>query len=327
MLNSCAAGVTVVNIDNGFGAAAAASRICAHDGPHPAGAARPATSSGSTWCIPRAEELTEIAERYGLHAVAVNDCLDPEHLPKFEAFESHTFIILRACDETRRAVRRHGAGPDPQDRDLLLAPIPHHHPSEGPGLAQRHSMSGRRPSGASRPRNGFPALLCAVCNAALRHLSRAHGGDREPARRFRDQGCSAGSVVSSTRSASELHEIHILKHQVTVYKRLLWRTSDVVQRIVPGAGRAATLFRDVQENAESYHFYADELLDDANTLLNVQLALASHRTGEVMRVLTVFSVFFLPLTFIVGVYGMNFHFMPELRRPGGTRPCSGRCCW
>jgi magnesium transporter len=73
----------------------------------------------------------------------------------------------------------------------------------------------------------------------------------------------------------------------------------------------------VQENAESYHFYADELLDDANTLLNVQLALASHRTGEVMRVLTVFSVFFLPLTFIVGVYGMNFQFMPELRERWG----------
>jgi magnesium transporter len=87
--------------------------------------------------------------------------------------------------------------------------------------------------------------------------------------------------------------------------------------MVPAAGRTATLFRDVQENAESYHFYADELLDDANTLLNVQLALASHRTSEVMRVLTVFSVFFLPLTFIVGIYGMNFDYMPELRRPWG----------
>ena len=108
-----------------------------------------------------------------------------------------------------------------------------------------------------------------------------------------------------------------MRRQVTLCKRLLWRTVDVTQRMVPAAGRAATLFRDVQENAESYHFYADELLDDANTLLSVQLALASHRTSEVMRVLTVFSVFFLPLTFIVGVYGMNFDFMPELRERWG----------
>jgi magnesium transporter len=42
------------------------------------------------------------------------------------------------------------------------------------------------------------------------------------------------------------------------------------------------------------------------------LALSSHRTNEIMRFLTVVSLFFFPLTFIVGVYGMNFRFMPEL---------------
>ena len=109
----------------------------------------------------------------------------------------------------------------------------------------------------------------------------------------------------------------MLKRQVTLIKRLLWRTLDVVQRMTPATGRAATLFHDVQENIESFHFYADELLDDANTVLNIQLALAAHRTGEVMRILTVFSVFFLPLTFLVGVYGMNFDYMPELRSRWG----------
>jgi len=117
--------------------------------------------------------------------------------------------------------------------------------------------------------------------------------------------------------AGALREIHLLKRQVTLVKRLLWRFLDVVQRMTPQGGRAAPHLRDVQENVESYHFCADELLDDANTLLNVQLSLAAHRTGEVMRVLTVFSVFFLPLTFIVGIYGMNFNFMPELRQRWG----------
>ncbi|HEY1078684.1 MAG TPA: CorA family divalent cation transporter, partial [Bdellovibrio sp.] len=44
---------------------------------------------------------------------------------------------------------------------------------------------------------------------------------------------------------------------------------------------------------------------------------ASYRTNEVMRVLTVFSIFFLPLNFIAGVYGMNFENMPELKAPNG----------
>jgi magnesium transporter len=42
------------------------------------------------------------------------------------------------------------------------------------------------------------------------------------------------------------------------------------------------------------------------------LAVSAQRTNEVMRILTIFSVFFMPLTFIVGVYGMNFDWMPEL---------------
>jgi magnesium transporter len=65
------------------------------------------------------------------------------------------------------------------------------------------------------------------------------------------------------------------------------------------------------------HFYAEELLDDVNNLLNMHLALAAHRTNEVVKVLTVFSAFFLPLTFLVGVYGMNFAYMPELAHPMG----------
>ena len=264
---------------------------------------------------PTAAELTDIAERYGLHAVAVNDCLDPEHLPKYEAFDTHAFIILRACDESAEV-----SGVTVQDltRKIAIFFSPQFlitiHRKDQLWLSAIHE----RPAIAKNSnRNGFlPLLLSQICNAALD----TYLGPMERIESRLDAfetKLFSGGVVSGEVFRRELHEIHILKHQVTVYKRLLWRTSDVVQHIVPGAGKAATLFRDVQENAESYHFYADELLDDANTLLNVQLALASHRTGEVMRVLTVFSVFFLPLTFIVGVYGMNFRFMPELNSPWG----------
>ena len=47
-------------------------------------------------------------------------------------------------------------------------------------------------------------------------------------------------------------------------------------------------------------------------LLKIYLSLLAQRTNEVMRMLTIFSAFFLPLTFIAGIYGMNFKFMPEL---------------
>ncbi len=78
------------------------------------------------------------------------------------------------------------------------------------------------------------------------------------------------------------------------------------------ADRTEPLYQDLRESADAYLFWVDQLLDQVNQLLQAHLAMSSNRTNEVMRVLTVFSAFFLPLTFIVGIYGMNFHFMPEL---------------
>jgi magnesium transporter len=268
---------------------------------------------------PSAEELAELVADYGLHPLAVNDCLDPEHLPKHEVFQNHTFVILRAIDETAartadtvQALTRKIAvfhGPS------FLITV---HRKDQPWLTalQQRCLVGlpKRPGGTSE---GVQAhLLAALLNAALDTYQRPLETIESRLDEF-DTRVFEGPDDPGSGFRAVLREIHLARRQVTLCKRLLWRTVDVTQRMVPGAGRASTLFRDVQENAESYHFYADELVDDANTLLNVQLALASHRTSEVMRVLTVFSVFFLPLTFIVGVYGMNFQFMPELRERWG----------
>jgi magnesium transporter len=268
---------------------------------------------------PSAEELAELVADYGLHPLAANDCLDPEHLPKHEVFQNHTFVILRAIDETAartadtvQALTRKIAvfhGPS------FLITV---HRKDQPWLT---ALQQRCPVGLpSRPGTGSEGiqahLLAQLLNAALDTYHRPLETIEARLDEF-DTRVFEGPDDTGRGFRAVLRQIHLVRRQVTLCKRLLWRTVDVTQRMVPGAGRAATLFRDVQENAESYHFYADELLDDANTLLNVQLALASHRTSEVMRVLTVFSVFFLPLTFIVGVYGMNFEFMPELRERWG----------
>ena len=60
-----------------------------------------------------------------------------------------------------------------------------------------------------------------------------------------------------------------------------------------------------------------QVLEDVNNLLNLSMSFAAQKTNEVMKVLTIFSVFFMPLTFIAGIYGMNFHYMPELSKKWG----------
>ena len=59
------------------------------------------------------------------------------------------------------------------------------------------------------------------------------------------------------------------------------------------------------------------VMDDCNNLLNLSMSFSSKKTNDVMKVLTKFSVFFLPITFIAGVYGMNFRYMPELAQKWG----------
>jgi len=268
---------------------------------------------------PTTDELDELVKDYGLHPLSVSDCLDPEHLPKHEVFENHTFVILRAVDES---AARTADTVQAFTRKIALFNGPSFlitiHRKDQPWLTalQQRCLVGLPARHASRSEGIQAHLLAQLFNAALDTYQRPLETIEGRLDEF-DTKVFEGREPAGLGFRAELREIHLVKRQVTLCKRLLWRTVDVTQRMVPASGRAATLFRDVQENAESYHFYADELLDDANTLLSVQLALASHRTSEVMRVLTVFSVFFLPLTFIVGVYGMNFQFMPELRHRWG----------
>jgi magnesium transporter len=268
---------------------------------------------------PTADELAELVTDYGLHPLAVSDCLDPEHLPKHEAFESHTFVILRAVDEaaaptadtvqalTRKIAVFYGSG--------FLITV-HRKDQAWLSALQQRCLVGLRGKPGAKGEGVQAHLLAQLFNGALDTYQRPLEAIEGRLDQF-DTRVFEGGAGPGADFRADLREIHVVRRRVTLCKRLLWRTVDVTQRMVPTAGRAATLFRDVQENAESYHFYADELLDDVNTLLSVQLSLASHRTSEVMRVLTVFSVFFLPLTFIVGVYGMNFIFMPELRHRAG----------
>jgi magnesium transporter len=253
---------------------------------------------------PTREELDGIAAKYGLHATSVLDCLDPEHLPKYERIGETSFTIVRAYDEqsdpsaetiqqlTRKIAAFYG--------DKFLITI---HRKDLPFLAQlRESHVQRAKSREVRMSYIVTDLINAVVSSYERPLDEAE---------TTIEGFEV-SLFDPKRADPPLQRIHILKRRVNLIKRLLWQTVGVVHKMAPSFERNAPLFQDAAENAESYHFYADELLDEVNNLLSIHLAMASHKTNEVMRVLTVFSAFFLPLTFIVGVYGMNFDFMPEL---------------
>ena len=268
--------------------------------------------SGFSWIDvvnPTREELDEIAVTYSLHATAVLDCLDPEHLPKFERFGTTSFVILRAFDEAAPA-----EGETVQELTRKIAAFYSDkffisiHRMDQAFLAQLREQHVLR----ARTREvRLSYVLTDLMNAVVSTYEKPLDDAEDTIGEFE------AALFNRHRMSPSLQRIHVLKRRVSLIKRMLWLSIGVVHKMAPPFERNAPLFQDVEENTQSYHFHADELLEEVNNLLSIHLAMASHRTNEVMRVLTVFSAFFLPLTFIVGIYGMNFDLMPELHEHWG----------
>jgi magnesium transporter len=127
-------------------------------------------------------------------------------------------------------------------------------------------------------------------------------------------------------SPFEVQQGYYLKRQASVFKRMLRLSMDLLPRIAGATPEPGSpVFQDLREEAEAQSFYADDLMEGVNGLLNLHISMASqrtneasHRTNEVVRVLTIFSVFLLPLNLVVGFYGMNFEHLSGLRSEHGV---------
>lgn len=71
--------------------------------------------------------------------------------------------------------------------------------------------------------------------------------------------------------------------------------------------------QDIKDKLLSLILTYEEVLENSNNLLNTYLSVNAQKSNDVMKLLTIFSAFFLPLTFVAGIYGMNFENMPELK--------------
>jgi magnesium transporter len=120
-------------------------------------------------------------------------------------------------------------------------------------------------------------------------------------------------VFDNSDVPKAIKNIYVLKGQLLWLNRLHRLTIDLMGKLVIRFESQRHLFLNPLNEAESSFQFSDRMLDNLHHLINVQISLASHRTNEIVRVLTLFSVVFMPLTFIAGIYGMNFLFMPELR--------------
>jgi len=119
-----------------------------------------------------------------------------------------------------------------------------------------------------------------------------------------------------------LNEIHALKRQLLFVRRAVWPLRDVMTNLSRSdcpflQHPTKVFFRDVYDHVVQIVDTIEILREMVSASLDIYLSSVSYRLNAIMRVLTVITTIFMPLSFIASIYGMNFEYMPELRSPWG----------
>jgi magnesium transporter len=118
-------------------------------------------------------------------------------------------------------------------------------------------------------------------------------------------------------SPSTLDAIHILKRELILLRKSLWPLREAVSSLErsdsPLINKSTIVyFKDIYDHTMAIIDTVETFRDMLSGMLDIYLSTISNRLNEVMKVLTIIATIFMPLTFIAGVYGMNFKYMPEL---------------
>ncbi|MGX1024804.1 CorA family divalent cation transporter [Flavobacterium sp. CS20] len=119
-------------------------------------------------------------------------------------------------------------------------------------------------------------------------------------------------VLLDNTEEFSIEKIYFIKSKARMHKKILQMNQNVINQLAINNTGFNSELQDIKDSMLNLLHTADEIIEDTQALLNSYLSITAQKNNDVMKLLTVFSVFFLPLTFIAGIYGMNFKFMPEL---------------
>jgi magnesium transporter len=267
------------------------------------------SSSNFSWIDiinPTKDELKTISENYHLHHYTLRDCLEPDHLPKHEDLGDTHFVITRILNETQ-TTRAHTIQEISSkiavfyNNDFIITV------HRLPQIILENIKSKYLETGKSKTTN---EIVTKIIWYVL------HSYDQPAIVLSNEVGIYEAKIFKKELTPVMMEELYLIKRKASICNNLLMLTGEVINTIRTSDNDLVAL-----QDAKDLHIKLitiyDQINDDVSNLLNIYLSLSSQKTNEVMKVLTIFSVFFMPLTFIVGIYGMNFDFMPELRLKWG----------
>jgi magnesium transporter len=256
------------------------------------------------------ETISNIGELFGLHPLAMEDVLNLGQRPKIEEYDGQFFIIMALP-----VINTDGKVTIEQvslfsDANYLIS---FHAGAEDPFEPIRKRL--RNKGGRSRARKEDYLLYCLldlIIDQGFPVLEK-----------FGEEIERLEELLLEPSSKTLINDIHHLRRELLLLRRLLWPQREVVNQLLRGdhsriREETQLYLRDCYDHTVQIMDLIENYRDMAVSMLDVYFSAISNRLNDIMRVLTMIATIFIPLTFITGVYGMNFSnpdslwAMPEL---------------
>lgn len=250
-----------------------------------------------------------LIEKFGLHPMAIQDAQRERHPPKLEAFDDHTFILLKGLGkemvefefETIQIAIFVG-------RRFLVT----RHSDHSPSIEKLRSEIEQSQNKFS---DGIDVLALRLARIIVdRYLNKLltlesrleeleHKMNTEPSDRMLSELTGYKTNLRKFR--------RVFLYHVQIFSQL-------ASKPFPGISASHIHeINDVYENQERANSLATLYYELCSDLIEGYISLASHRLNNIIKILTIITAIFVPLSFLAGIYGMNFEYMPELHSRAG----------
>jgi magnesium transporter len=250
--------------------------------------------------------VEKMGAHFGIHPLVLEDIVNTGQRTKAEEFENYIYIVLKMLvfDETVDHIAA-------EQVSLILGPhfLISFQEKEGDVFDFVRERI-RKARGRIR-KSGCDYLAYALMDAVVDHYFVILEKLGDKIELIEDQ-------LLEKPTPRILEDIHHLKREIIFFRKQVWPLREVINNLIKDPSELIQettdiFLRDVYDHTFQVIETIESFRDVLSGLSDLYLSTVSNRMNEVMKVLTIMATIFIPLTFIAGIYGMNFEFMPELK--------------
>jgi len=255
--------------------------------------------------IHQVEIMEKIGTHFGIHPLILEDIMNTGQRPKMEDFEDYIFVVVKMIyyDDKDNEIRA-------EQVSVILGSnfVISFQEKEGDVF---DPVRERIRKGKGRIRKMKPDYLAyALVDTIVDHYFVVLEKLGEKIEDMEEE-------LVTNPTAETLQTIHTLKRELIFLRKSVWPLREVINVLERGESSlinesTGIYLRDVYDHTIQVIDTVETFRDMVSGMLDIYLSSISNKMNEVMKVLTIIATIFIPLTFVAGVYGMNFKYIPEL---------------